>query len=315
MHVTDLKSFAAASNASYTPHDALLSDARKNAARLRVPNLVFVQPSTYGYDNSCLLTALRTMGPRQARGVVVLKLQAVEDMADRSFMRYGGSSTIGNWHKLGVRGYRINLKSAGVKMSSRDLLAELGVFARCFRPLQSWAMQVFVSLPEIAPVLEELVHEHLRGMRLVIDHFGLPEDISRNRLADVKGGPVLKKVLLEHPNVYVKASGPYRMSKDKDYGDLEMFTKDVFDIRGGQNVVFASDWPHTRFEGVDAMPWLERCLEWCDGDHLLAQRLFRDNAKVLWDVTDGEEDDRKRSGPKLAGKAWLQREAEMSNAP
>jgi predicted TIM-barrel fold metal-dependent hydrolase len=67
-------------------------------------------------------------------------------------------------------------------------------------------------------------------------------------------------------------------------------TKELLKVRGGDGVVFASDWPHTRFEGMDIKPWVEQCLEWCGDDDVLAKKLFRDNAKVLWDV-DGSVDE------------------------
>jgi predicted TIM-barrel fold metal-dependent hydrolase len=47
-------------------------------------------------------------------------------------------------------------------------------------------------------------------------------------------------------------------------------------------MVFASDWPHTRFEGLDVKPFVSRCLDWTE--ELDAKDLvFRDNAKHLWD--------------------------------
>jgi predicted TIM-barrel fold metal-dependent hydrolase len=47
-------------------------------------------------------------------------------------------------------------------------------------------------------------------------------------------------------------------------------------------MVFASDWPHTRFEGLDVKPFVSRCLDWAE--ELDAKDLvFRDNAKHLWD--------------------------------
>jgi predicted TIM-barrel fold metal-dependent hydrolase len=275
MHVTDPVAFPVDASATYTPHVALLSEAQANASRIRIPNLVFVQPSTYGLDNRCLLSALRTVGSSRGRGVVVFDPKTVQ------------KDDLLSWHRLGVRAARINLKSVGRKMEKEELLALITEFADVVRPLGNWAVQVFVDLPEIASVLEELVIERLRGVKLVIDHFGLPSDISGQSLLDCKGGLELKKAQSASEDVFVKVSGPYRMSKQEGWWDLERFTKDVFELRGGMTVVFASDWPHTRFEGLDIMPWVERCLEWCDGDKSLIQRLFRDNARVLWDVQDG----------------------------
>ena len=49
-------------------------------------------------------------------------------------------------------------------------------------------------------------------------------------------------------------------------------------------VVFASDWPHTRFEGLDIKPFVKRVMEWCEWDERLIERVFRGNAEMLWDV-------------------------------
>jgi predicted TIM-barrel fold metal-dependent hydrolase len=96
--------------------------------------------------------------------------------------------------------------------------------------------------------------------------------------------------MMQHPNFFVKVSAPYRVSKNETWRDLEPLTKELLKARGGDGVVFASDWPHTRFEDMDIKPWVEQCLEWCGDDAVLAKKLFRDNAKVLWDV-DGSVDE------------------------
>lgn len=56
-------------------------------------------------------------------------------------------------------------------------------------------------------------------------------------------------------------------------------------MRNGEGVVFASDWPHTQKRGFEARGFMERCLEWCEGDEELKRKLFRDNAKNLWDAS------------------------------
>jgi predicted TIM-barrel fold metal-dependent hydrolase len=52
----------------------------------------------------------------------------------------------------------------------------------------------------------------------------------------------------------------------------------------GDRVVFASDWPHTRFDGLDVKPFVERCLQWTD-EAGLTENVFTVNAKKLWDVS------------------------------
>jgi predicted TIM-barrel fold metal-dependent hydrolase len=60
--------------------------------------------------------------------------------------------------------------------------------------------------------------------------------------------------------------------------------RELLRIAGKTSVVFATDWPHTRFEGLDIRPFIERVIEWCGRDEKLIDRLFRGNAEQLWGV-------------------------------
>jgi predicted TIM-barrel fold metal-dependent hydrolase len=51
----------------------------------------------------------------------------------------------------------------------------------------------------------------------------------------------------------------------------------------GERVVFASDWPHTRFEGLDVRPFVDRCLEWTE-EVGMTEKVFCSNAQQLWEV-------------------------------
>ena len=269
MHVTDPKRFPISASAAYTPHSATLSEALKNASNLKIPNLVFVQPSTYGTDNACLLDALARVGPEHGRGIVVFDPTKTE------------LSTLRKWHALGVRGVRVNLNSPGSKKyEPAALLEQLAKYVNAVRPLRTWTLQLYIDMATI-PQLESVVAE-LDGVKLVLDHLGAPRELKRP-LSDMRGWDGLEK-LMRRPDVFVKISAPYRISEDPHYRDLERLTKEFFSIRGGDGVVFASDWPHTRFEGVDVRPWVDRCLEWCGENESMGEKLFKDNAKQLWDI-------------------------------
>ena len=82
----------------------------------------------------------------------------------------------------------------------------------------------------------------------------------------------------------MKLSAPYRISKQEGQGDLEPLARELLDVAGKRSVVFATDWPDTRFTGLDIRPFMERVLEWCGDDQVLVERLFRGNAEDLWDV-------------------------------
>ena len=271
MHVTDPARFPVSSNAAYQPHSATLDQALNNARRLGLPSLVFVQPSTYGTDNSCLLDGLKQLGPQRARGVVVCDPDATSD------------AMLDEWHARGVRGVRLNLKSVGREMSTEELQQMVQQYVELIKG-RHWAVQLYADLQSL-PALLPLVDQN-RDTKFVVDHLGSPPDIRRD-MDEVPGWRTLLE-LMRYENFFVKVSGPYRLTKDRSYAPLEGAGKALYEMRDGKGVVFASDWPHTRFEGTDVKPWVERCLEWCDGDEGLAERLFRGSAEVLWDVNAPE---------------------------
>src|SRR6202163_4152925 len=76
----------------YEPLEAYL----KLARRIGFERFVFVQPSAYGFDNSCMFDAMRQLEPKIRRGIVDLDETKATD------------ATLAQWHQLGVRGIRVN---------------------------------------------------------------------------------------------------------------------------------------------------------------------------------------------------------------
>lgn len=310
MHVTDPR-YPLAPNAAYTPPLHTLDDALAlTSGAYSIRNLVFVQPSIYGADNSCLLSALRQLGPRHGRGVV-----GIDPTASTS------STTMHEWHALGVRGVRLNLKSVGRAPAAEQLRAELASHAAAIPPALrgAWVLQVYCSLDAV-PLLERIVADENAlpaGVKLCIDHFGHPATLppwppasssssssavlpdskttSTTTTAKTPGSPSQPDPyalpgfaalvrLLQAGGTWVKLSAAYRIEQDAGLPWLGAMARELLSVRGGSRCVFATDWPHTRFEGVDVEPFVEKCLEWCGGDVMKVQRLFRDNAEELWDV-------------------------------
>ncbi|EXJ58372.1 hypothetical protein A1O7_05797 [Cladophialophora yegresii CBS 114405] len=273
MHVVDPARFPLAAHAQYTPKTHTLADAKAFYSRLGIQNMVLVQPSIYGTDNSCMLHALEELTPKHGRAVVGLDPNTIDH------------ATMEKWHALGVRGARLNLVSVGRELNEDELRAELASYTRVLKPL-GWVLQLYIplvlatSLVNIVPGL---------GVKVCIDHFGspgLPEHF------DPSGGPIYPYDmrgfaslvnLLQAGNTCVKLSAPYRLSKDPEMRDLDAIGLELV-IKGGHRVVYATDWPHTRFENVDSVPFIEKCFEWCGGDETSIDGLFRGNAEELWDV-------------------------------
>jgi predicted TIM-barrel fold metal-dependent hydrolase len=273
MHVVDPETYPLSCTAIYRPPVHTLRDyAQSIGTSLGIKNAVLVQPSIYGTDNSCLLHALRELTPQHGRGVVEI------DPAEIS------QDQLHDWHKLGVRGVRVNYKSVGKVPSTQELQAELSRYADVVRPL-NWVLEIYLPL-EMVSYLEAVVPD--LGVKVCIDHFGAPKLPLKLGAAgpldpsSLAGFASLVK-LIKGGNTWVKISAPYRLTNDPEMRDIEVIAKALMK-HAGDRVVYATDWPHTRFDNIDPRPFAEACLEWCGGDQSLIEALFRGNAEILWDA-------------------------------
>jgi predicted TIM-barrel fold metal-dependent hydrolase len=276
MHVVDL-SFPLSSSATYTPKPHTLHDAKAFYSRLGIQNLVLVQPSIYGTDNSCLLSTLKAIGATHGRGILEI------DPAKTS------ETTLREYHSLGARGVRINLKSSGIKEIPPKFAEEVLRYAELIRPL-NWSLHFHVSM-DMVPALTEIVPD--LGVKLCIDHFGspdLPPTFSKEKWESegpwaLSGFSHLMDLLrTAKPGAYVKISAPYRISSDPNPEMLDIGTVSRVLLKEvPERCVFATDWPHTRFEHVNVANFVEKCLEWAEeiGGEDLVDRLFRRNAEEL----------------------------------
>lgn len=272
MHVVEPERFPVSPTAVYKPTLHTLDEALAFESQLGVENLVFVQPSVYGTDNSCLIEALRTLGPSRGRGVVVVDPTTI-DLA-----------TLDEWHDLGVRGLRINLQSVKKAMDKPELEETLLRHAELARP-RDWIIEVYLPL-RMMPMLESILPR--LGVRICIDHFGSPDLTLRNgddssfSPYNLDGFSSLIS-LLRGGKSYVKVSAPYRLSKDHQMHDLQAMAREFLSV-APERVIYATDWPHTRFPGVDISPFTQRCLDLCGPNPGLAERLFRTNTEEMLGV-------------------------------
>ncbi|OJD14918.1 hypothetical protein AJ78_04777 [Emergomyces pasteurianus Ep9510] len=285
MHVVDPSLQPLSANAAYTPSKPhTLSQALAFESTLGIRNLVLVQPSIYGYDNTCLLEGLKQLGPTHGRGVVCFDAATinVKRHLDRD------DSTLAIWHRLGVRGVRLNFVSVPQQLSAGELERTLHEYADIIREF-GWVLQLYVpmqTVPDLVPIVSKL------GVKVCLDHFAKPTlpVPSELRSSPLPFNPYALSgfssliSLLEQGSTYVKISGSYRLSDDAQFEHLGVLARELMRA-GKERLVFATDWPHTRFEGVDIRPFVEACLRWCaeEGEDV-AERLFRRNAEVLWDV-------------------------------
>lgn len=275
MHVVEPNRFPLSANAKYTPPTHTLSEALAFESTLGISNVVLVQPSIYGNDNSCLFSALKELGVARARGVVQFDPSSIDE------------ETLLQWHNLGVRGVRINLKSVGSEPSPEELTRALNRYADKIRRL-GWVITIYLDM-KVIPVLEKVVPK--LDVKVCIDHYGSPELPQASQPTATPLDPYQLPgfssliSLLQGESTYVKLSAPYRLSPDPELRDIEVITKELIRVRS-KRLLYATDWPHTRFSGIDSRPFLEALLRW-SGTQETANKIFQVNAEGLWGVRQG----------------------------
>lgn len=270
MHVVDPKRYPLAADAAYMPstHSAWDAVSFENTVSMR--NVVAVQPSIYGNDNSAMLDAMKALGPDRSRGVVVFDEATIDN------------GTLQKWHALGVRGVRLNLASTGKTPDIDAFKSTVERYAAIVKPL-GWMVQIYMSM-DLLPALESTINA--LGVKVCLDHFAQPaKPLKESTLPfdpyTINGFSTLVR-LLQYGNTFVKFSAPYRVHVD-DY-QLDAIAKEILRVQNDR-VVFATDWPHTRFEGLDIKPFEERCLEWAE-EAGCVDKVFSSNAKTLWSIDD-----------------------------
>ncbi|UNI16343.1 hypothetical protein JDV02_002781 [Purpureocillium takamizusanense] len=274
-HVIDPVRFPPLRNAAYKPGTHTVWENSVFEHSIGCDHVVMVQPSIYGTNNTLLLESLKAYGPQRARGVVVFDVHNTTE------------AQLAEWNRIGVRGVRINLQSINATESIERLELTLKVHADAVKPFD-WVLQLYAPM-ELIPSIEAFVPT--LGVRIVFDHFGDPKmpqptgDPQKLDPHSIKGFSAMIR-LLKQGRTWVKISGAYRVSKlpGPNYSDLDPLARELFRAAPSR-VVYSSDWPHTRFEGLDIRPWNAHLLELVGGDMRLRQKLFRDNARDLWQST------------------------------
>lgn len=241
---------------AYTPPEASVEQLLALHDSLGIERVVIVQPSPYGADNSCAVDALRRLGPR-SRGVAVVDANA----------------DLGELHKAGVRGIRVNLHTAGQNDPAAALRA-LQEAAERARPL-GWHVQVFTSMSVIDSLHDSLLRF---PVCIVVDHFGLPKDDNYRSLVS----------LVRRGGAYVKLSAPHRFAAQP--APLARALAQA----NPERLLWGSDWPHPAahgarsrdaiqaFDAIDDRAALERLAAWFP-DANLRRKVLVDNPARLYD--------------------------------
>ena len=255
MHVYEDR-FALAATATFKPPHAPVSAYRKVQAALGLQRLVVVQPSAYGFDNTCTLEALSEAGP-DARAVVVISPETPDAQLRRL-------------HAQGVRGVRYFMLSGGVLPWHT-----LETTAARIAPL-GWHIDLQLDGRELHVYRERLAR---LPCDLVIDHNGkflepVPEEHP--------GFQALLR-LLDSGRCWVKLSAPYETSKSGPprYEDVSVLARALARANPAR-CVWASNWPHpNRDPAPSSAAMLDLLLDWAP-DAAARSRILVDNPARLY---------------------------------
>jgi 2-pyrone-4,6-dicarboxylate lactonase len=253
-----------ASDLRYKPPLAPLQDYLATARRLGFERFVFVQPSAYGMDNSCMLDAMAQVSPERRRGIVHLDETSVKD------------AELARWHAQGVRGIRVNISpvrkpEAGLADMLRPRITAYGKIARD----AGWHLDLLLPgwlISELMPTLRALPVE------FTVAHMGLfpaADGVERPGFQEF-----LKLAADGSKRCWVKLTGIYRFSKDPTFADVKPFAQALIAAAPDQ-LIWGSDYPHLSFhDKVGTIGLYNKLAEWADTGQ--RRRILVDNPARLF---------------------------------
>jgi predicted TIM-barrel fold metal-dependent hydrolase len=245
----------------YEPVERYLELAR----RLGLVRYVFVQPSAYGFDNSCMLDAMRELDPAIRRGIIDLDENHTSD------------GELDEWDAAGVRGIRVNISpirkpEAGLADSMRPRIARLTKI--CVE--LGWHLDFLTPgwlVSELMPTLHELpVEFSVAHMGLFPAKDGPNQSGFREFLDLVDDGSA---------RCFVKLTGIYRFSTAADFADVKSIAQALM-ARAPEQLIWGSDFPHLSFhDRVGTIQLYNLLREWAP-DPKLRKRILADNPARLF---------------------------------
>ncbi len=206
---------------SYTPEEALPEEMAQLHKALRMQRVVIVTPSVYGTDNAATLYGMKARG-NDARGVVVIDDKTSETELDAM-------------GKVGVRGIRLNLATAGTNDPAVGRQRFQAAVER-MKP-RNWHIQLYTNLAMISAIKDLVAASPLP---VVFDHFGgaqAPLGVQQPGFADLLA-------LVRTGKAYVKISAAYRSSElAPDYSDVVPLAKALI-AANADRMLWGTDWPH-----------------------------------------------------------------------
>ncbi len=247
----------------YAPPLAPLEDFLAHATSNGFERFVFVQPSAYGRDNTCMLDAMARMS-LPCRGIVDVDESISEAELDRL-------------HALGVRGVRLNVRpikpfEAGFTQTLLPRIEQLDA------KLADRGWQIDFLTPgwctyELLPTLRRLRCQHtVAHMGLFLGKDGPQQEGLKGFLDLLRNGP---------GRCWVKLTGVYRMSEVPGFTDADPIAQALI-AAAPDRIIWGSDYPHLSFaDKVGSNQLFNLLLRWAP-DEATRHRILVDNPKALF---------------------------------
>ncbi|MGH6981187.1 MAG: amidohydrolase family protein [Stellaceae bacterium] len=212
--------FPFAPERKYTPYDAPKDKLFALRDFLGFERNVIVQASCHGTDNAATVDALIASNGK-ARGIAVVK-PTISDAELRDM------------DAAGMRGVRFNFLPRLVDATDPEV--HLGLARRVAK--LGWHVVVYFEAPSLAKMIPFL--EALRT-NVVLDHMSLPD---ARKGVDHPDFQAYLRMVHDHPNIWVKATGPERISRrGPPYDDFVPLARTLVE-RFPDRVLWGTDWPH-----------------------------------------------------------------------
>jgi predicted TIM-barrel fold metal-dependent hydrolase len=217
--IGDTAKFPFADPRPYTPEPASIEEMRSLHRALHTDRVVIIQPSFYGTDNSCMLDAIRQLGPG-ARGIAAIRDNTTNAELDEL-------------HRGGIRGIRIRIDAMG---SEPAILRQQFKAAADRIRGRKWHLElVTTQLSQIVAIKDEM----MASTAPVSIDLG-----SQAALGAHQPGFDVFLSLIRAGRTYVNVSGPYGVAKDEpEYPDLVPSVKALIDANP-ERITWGTNWPH-----------------------------------------------------------------------
>jgi predicted TIM-barrel fold metal-dependent hydrolase len=248
----------------YPPPLAPLDDYLALCGLLGIERYVFVQPSAYGRDNTCMLDAMREVGAK-CRGIVDIE----ENAPDAELARL---------HAAGVRGVRINVSPVKPHTPgfSATMLPRIDrLHARCTE--LGWQLDFLTPgwlTSELMPVFKKLKCD------FTIAHMGMY--LAKDGVKQSGFQELLDLLRHGEGRCWIKLTGVYRMSVAPGFADAAPHARALIET-APDRIIWGSDYPHLSFaDRVGSVELFNLLGQWAPTDaarkQILVdspQRLFR----------------------------------------